>query len=270
MTCTCGHHHPHSHHGHHPSGGTPITLPRPMIALTGQLACADTTQMMTALSLLPEHVRLSRAEPGCLRFDLWQDEDPLIWHLSELFIDAEAFAAHQMRTEDSPWGRDSAGIGRNFQRQEVQPVIRRETRKDLDGIDALLRDAFKGADEAELVHALRDQGDLSLSLVAEAAGTIIGHAALSPLEADRTAYALAPVAVAGKARRRGIGAALVHQTLAWADDASVVVLGDPAYYGPLGFLPIDLQSPYAGPALQMIGDLPRGSTIRHAPAFSDL
>lgn len=268
MTCACGNHHSPRHH--HDAKGTPIPLKTPMAGLTGRLICRDAGQMMTALSLLPEHIRLSREEPGCLHFDLWQDEDPLVWHLSELFVDADAFAAHGKRTEDSAWGREGAGIGRDFHRHDVTPVIRRETRQDLDAIDALLRDAFGGDAEARLVRRLREDGDLSLSLVADAAGTIVGHAALSPLDADRLAHALAPVAVAPKAQRLGIGAALVHQAVAWADTASVVVLGDPGYYGPLGFKPAYLESPYAGPALQMIGDLPRGSAIRHSPAFADL
>ena len=266
MTCACGHHHSPRHH--HAATGTPVALPRPMVALTGRLTCADAGQMMTALSLLPGHVALSRDEPGCLRFELWQDDDPLVWHLSELFVDADAFAAHGKRTADSPWGRESAGIGRDFQRHEVIPVIRRETRQDLDAIDTLLRTAFGGEAETRLVRQLREDGDLSLSLVAEAAGAILGHAALSPLDADRPAFALAPVAVAPKARRLGIGAALIRQAVAWADEASVVVLGDPGYYGPLGFLPAPLDSPHAGPGLQMIGDLPRGSAIRHAAAFA--
>ncbi len=268
MTCACGHHHSPRHHSD--AKGTPVPLKQPMVALTGRLICADADQMMTALSLLPDHIRLSREEPGCLRFELWQDEDPLVWHLSELFIDADAFAAHGARTADSEWGRAGADIGRDFHRHEVTPVIRRETRQDPDAIDALLNDAFGGDDEAKIVRKLREGGDLALSLVAEAAGAILGHAALSPLGADRPAYALAPVAVAPKAQRLGIGAALVHQAVDWADGAAVVVLGSPGYYGPLGFKPADLSSPYAGLALQMIGDLPPGSAIRHAPAFTAL
>lgn len=267
--CACGHHHPHHHHGHDASG-IRVALPRPMIALTGRLICNDAGQMMTALSLLPDHAHASRAEPGCLRFDLWQDDDPLIWHLAELFVDADAFAAHQARLADSAWGRDSSQITRDYQRREVHPVIRPETRQDTDAVAALLTAAFGGEAEAVLVRALRADGDLSLSLVAEAAGAIIGHVVLSPLTADRPAYALAPVAVTPKAQRLGIGAALVRQAVAWADEASVVVLGDPGYYGPLGFLPTDLASAYAGPDLQMIGNLPKGSQIRHAPAFADL
>ena len=80
MTCACGHHH-HPRH-HHAAKGTPVALRTPMFGLAGRLICQDAGQMMTALSLLPEHLRLSREEPGCLHFDLWQDEDPLVWHLS--------------------------------------------------------------------------------------------------------------------------------------------------------------------------------------------
>lgn len=268
MTCACGHHHSPRHH--HDAKGTPVALEKPMFGLTGRLICQDAGQMMTVLSLLPDHIRLSREEPGCLRFELWQDEDPLVWHLSELFVDADAFAAHGARTKDSAWGRESGGIGRDFQRHDVIPVIRRETRQDTDAIDALLRDAFEGDDEARLVRKLRDDGDLALSLVADAAGTILGHVGLSPLEAEAPAYALAPVSVATKAQGRGIGAALVHQAVAWADTAAVVVVGAPAYYGPLGFKPAELSSPYAGLAMQMIGDLPKGTAIRHAPAFMTL
>ncbi|MDQ1900064.1 GNAT family N-acetyltransferase [Paracoccus sp. WLY502] len=268
MTCACGHHHSPRHHLE--AKGTPVPLPKPMLGLTGRLVCQDAGQMMTALSLLPEHLRLSREEPGCLRFDLWQDEDPLIWNLSELFIDAEAFAAHGARTADSAWGRESAGIGRDFQRHEVFPVIRRETRQDLDAIDALLNAAFGGDDEARLVRKLRQDGDLSLSLVADAAGTLLGHVALSPLVAEAPAHALAPLSVAPKAQRLGIGMALVQQAVAWADTAAVVVVGAPSYYGQLGFKPADLRSPYAGLAMQMIGDLPKGSVLRHAPAFETL
>ena len=268
MTCACGHHHSPRHR--HDAKGTPVSMKKPMFGLTGRLICQDAAQMMTALSLLPDHVRLSLDEPGCLHFKLWQDEDPLVWHLSELFVDADAFAAHGTRTKASEWGQESAGIGRDFQPHDVIPVIRPETRQDADIIDARLRDAFGGDDEVRIVRKLREDGDLSLSLVADAAGIIVGHVALSPLGADRPAYALAPVSVAPKAQGRGIGAALVREAVTWADKATVVVVGSPGYYATLGFKPADLSSPYAGPALQMIGDLPKGSAIRHAPAFTAL
>ncbi|RNF34227.1 GNAT family N-acetyltransferase [Paracoccus methylarcula] len=267
MSCACGHHHPRHDHG---GEGVPIALVRPMIALTGRLICSDTAQMMTALSLLPDHVALSRAEPGCLRFDIWQDDDPMIWHLSELFTDADAFAAHQARTGASEWGRQSTGIERDFDRREIRPTVRPEQVPDVHAIDALLRDAFDGGDEARLVAELRRQGDLSLSLVAEAAGTVIGHLALSPLTGDAEAFALAPLAVAPKMQRLGIGGALVHEALGRAGKTPVLVLGDPAYYSRFGFVPAELNSPYAGPHLQVHGELASGSVIRHAGAFAAL
>ncbi|MAN55379.1 MAG: GNAT family N-acetyltransferase [Paracoccus sp. (in: a-proteobacteria)] len=266
MSCACGHHHPRHETGCEAEGPT-IALDRPMIALTGRLICADPAQLMTALTLLPDHVDQSRAEPGCLRFDLRQDEDPLVWHLSELFTDGEAFAAHQQRTKASAWGRDSRDIARDFHRREAMPAIRPERRPDADAISRLLRDAFAGEVEARLVEALRAAGDLSMSLVAEADGMILGHVGLSPMTGDEAAFALAPVAVAPAMQRRGIGQALVRAALAGAGSRPVVVLGAPDYYARLGFRPADLDSPHAGPFLQVAGDLPAGARIRHAPAF---
>lgn len=266
MNCACGRHHQRADHGC-AAQGDPVALAAPMIALAGRLICADARQMMTALSLLPDHVDHSRAEPGCLRFDLWQDEDPLVWNLSELFADAEAFSAHQDRTKASIWGRDSTDLGRDFRKREVMPVIRPETQSDGDAIARLLRAAFCGEDEARLVAALRHAGDLSLSLVADADGVVLGHVALSPITGDADAFAMAPVAVSPATQRRGIGAALVRAALDGAGTRPVVVLGAPEYYARFGFHPANLDSPYAGSSLQAFGDLPDGARLRHAPAF---
>ncbi|WP_299905516.1 GNAT family N-acetyltransferase [uncultured Paracoccus sp.] len=269
-SCTCGHHH------HHPAAacddtGTPIALDRPMIALTGRLVCDETAQMLTALTLLPDHSRLSRAEPGNLRFDLAQSEDPMVWTLDELFADAEAFAAHQARTAASDWGRSSTEIRRDFTRSEVVPHLRPETPADRPTIHALNLAAFGGADEAVLVDALRRDGDLNLSLVAAQGGTILGHLALSPISAPFPALALAPVAVHPVLHGRGIGSALIRAAIAARPGYSLILLGDPAYYSRFGFQPVDLKSPYAGPYLQALGaGLQPGATITHAPAFSAL
>lgn len=269
MTCACGHDHPLPVRCQ--ATGTPVDLRRPMAGLTGRLICPDAAQVVMALSLLPDHVRLSREEPGCLRFDLWQDQDdPSIWHLSELFVDADALAAHAARTRNSRWGQQSAAIGRDIRQHEVTPVVRLETRQDAAALDVLLRDAFGGDDEGRLLRRLRADGDLALSLVADAGGVLLGHVAMSPLQADAPSYLMAPVSVAAKAQGRGIGTALVRQALAWADPAAVVVVGHPGYYGRLGFRPIRLESPYAGLSLQMIGGLAPGSAIRPAPAFIGL
>ena len=115
---------------------------------------------------------LTRAEPGNLRFDVVQGDDPLIFELRELYTGKQAFQAHRARLYDSRWGRESHGIAREFTREQVLPRIRAEMRHDHEAIAELLTMAFDGPDEARLVDMLRRDGHLALSLVAEAAGTI--------------------------------------------------------------------------------------------------
>src|SRR5213592_3187919 len=99
-----------------------------------------------------------------------------------------------------------------------QPVshmlIRSESDADAGGIRRVLVESFGGQTEADLVHALRKNGTLTVSLVACATDEIVGHAAFSPMHAEgRTdqgdMLGLAPVAVHPKWQRRGIGSALV-------------------------------------------------------------
>ena len=267
MSCACGH-----HHAHAPRvalDGVEIPLARPLVSLQGRLVCADAAQMMLALGLLPGHATATRAEPGNLRFDLSQSDDPLVWSLDEIFTGDDAFAAHQARTAASDWGRQSGQIRREFQREHILPRIRPEAPQDLGGIHELLTHTFGSPDQAELVQALRDGGDLALSLVAEARGKIIGHAALSPIMAERPALALAPLAVLPQMQGRGIGSALVRAALSAFDDHIVTVAGNPGWYGRFGFRPVDWTAPHAGPCMQAIGpDLPRHLALRHAPAFA--
>lgn len=266
MSCACGH-----HHGHPPllvEDGQEIAPSPALVAVKGHLICEDAMQMMLMLELLPAHVSASRAEPGNLRFDLHQTEDPLVWSLHELFADKAAFAHHQSRSASSPWGRQSAGIRREIQKAEALPRLRPETPADPPALRQLLRQAFQREDEADLLDALREDGDLALSLVVGAKGVLLGHLALSPIRAPRPALALGPVAVHPAVQSRGLGSALIRAALAQFADHLIVVLGDPAYYARFGFQPVDWQSPYAGPCLQALGpDLPARLTITHAPAF---
>lgn len=268
MTCACG-----QHHKHAPQiiqSGEEIRLKRPLISLSGHLRCDDVGQLLRALDLLPEHAELSRAEPGCLRFDMAQTDDPLIFTLNELYADDEAFQSHRERLHNARWGAESKGIGRAFERHDIMPQMRAEMDHDRDAVSDLLRLAFGGTDEARLVEMLRGDGHLALSLVAVAAGTVIGHVALSPVVADIPALALAPVAVHPAMQGRGIGAALIRAAQERFADHAIIVLGDPEYYSRFGFVPVDLASPYAGPHLMGTGceALPAGSRIAHAPAFS--
>lgn len=126
------------------------------------------------------------------------------------------------------------------------PLLRLETTADVAAIHRLTAEAFRNAPhtsgtEAFIVDALRNAGALTLSLVAEDAGVLVGHVGLSPVTvADGSTgwYGLGPVSVLPSHQGRGIGSALVRDALARlrAMGASgCVLVGEPAYYGRFGF-----------------------------------
>lgn len=84
------------------------------VRLTGRLICATPDEAGIVRALLPEHIRLTRAEPGCLSFEAVQTGDALIWHVPEHFTDRAAFDAHQARTRASDWARETAAIRREY------------------------------------------------------------------------------------------------------------------------------------------------------------
>ncbi len=103
--CACG--------AHAPAPDDPHTQRQPgEVSLTGKLACRDMAQMMAVLDHASDHVAASRAEPGCIRFDLVQTDDPLVFAVAERFRSVEAYRAHQARTRASAWGRATADIER--------------------------------------------------------------------------------------------------------------------------------------------------------------
>lgn len=84
------------------------------VELQGELVCSDADQAATVRAHLPQHIALTRAEPGCLAFDVRATDDPLVWRVSEMFAGADAFARHQQRVADSEWGRATRGIERRY------------------------------------------------------------------------------------------------------------------------------------------------------------
>jgi quinol monooxygenase YgiN len=84
------------------------------IRLTGRLVCQDEGQAAIVQRFLPRHVELSRAEPGCLCFDVDATDDPLVWTVAERFSNRVTFDAHQARVRVSEWGRETAGIARDY------------------------------------------------------------------------------------------------------------------------------------------------------------
>jgi putative acetyltransferase len=158
--------------------------------------------------------------------------------------------------------------------------IRLETPNDTDAVRSVTIAAFKDAPhssqtEAYIVDALRDAGALTLSLVAEEHGQIIGHTAFSPVTINGEAgrwFGLGPVSVEPACQRRGIGVALISDGLQRLKDGGAhgcVVLGDPTYYGRFGFA-VDPELRYSGAPPEYFqvlnfGELrPKGEVAYHA------
>ena len=85
-----------------------------IVRVEGRIICKSEDEAALVREMMPEHVRLTREEPGNIHFDATQGDDPMVWHLSESFESAEAFAAHQARTKNSDWGRASGAIERDI------------------------------------------------------------------------------------------------------------------------------------------------------------
>ena len=82
--------------------------------LSGRLICTSEAEAERVRAHLPEHLALTRAEPGCLSFAVAPTADPLIWSIEESFANAAAFAAHQARAGASLWAEATAGILRDY------------------------------------------------------------------------------------------------------------------------------------------------------------
>jgi putative acetyltransferase len=175
--------------------------------------------------------------------------------------------------------------------------VRDERAGDVVAVRTVVTRAFGRADEARLVDVLRDAGKATIALVAERDGVVLGHVLFSPVTLDMSpldasiapsgasiapfGLGLAPLAVAPEAQRQGIGGALVLTGLARCRDlgaTTVVVLGDPAYYGRFGFVAADqrgLGCEYDVPpgVFQVIELVPgalsgRRGLVRYAPEFA--
>ncbi|MEL7087063.1 MAG: tRNA (guanosine(37)-N1)-methyltransferase TrmD [Planctomycetota bacterium] len=119
---------------------------------------------------------------------------------------------------------------------------------DRDAVVAVHAAAFPTDAEAKLTAELLRGHDVLFSIAAESqglSGSIVGHALLTTMTHEhggsvRGLAGLAPLAVAPEIRGRGIGRALVREAIRQCREnrvAALFVLGDPAYYGPLGFQP---------------------------------
>lgn len=125
-------------------------------------------------------------------------------------------------------------------------TIRDETAADVDAIADVTVAAFRSLEisrhtEQFIVAALRAASALSVSLVAEAGGRVVGHIAFSPVDISDGSlhwYGLGPVSVLPQYQRQGIGKALVGAGLSRLKALGAkgcCLVGHPEYYRKFGF-----------------------------------
>ncbi|WP_333899777.1 putative quinol monooxygenase [Agrobacterium pusense] len=85
------------------------------VRLRGFLRCLSKDDVELVRRHLPEHLRLTREEPGCISFEVSETDDPLIWRVEELFADRAAFDFHQQRTRASEWFMGTSVIPRDYE-----------------------------------------------------------------------------------------------------------------------------------------------------------
>jgi putative acetyltransferase len=129
---------------------------------------------------------------------------------------------------------------------EFNMLIRNETKADIAAISTVTIAAFQilaisGHTEQFIINALRNAEALTVSLVAEIDGQMVGHVAFSPVTiSDGSAdwYGLGPVSVLPEYQKQGIGKSLINEGLSLLKargGKGCVLVGDPGYYTRFGF-----------------------------------
>jgi putative acetyltransferase len=126
-------------------------------------------------------------------------------------------------------------------------AIRSETDADEGAISKVTVAAFKtlgisNHTEQFIIAALRAAKSLTVSLVAEVDGRVIGHIAFSPVaisDGTQNWYGLGPVSVLPEYQRQGIGKALMQEGLSRLKNMNAqgcCLVGHPDYYKKFGFM----------------------------------
>ncbi|OLP57282.1 GNAT family N-acetyltransferase [Rhizobium rhizosphaerae] len=113
-----------------------------------------------------------------------------------------------------------------------------------DAIDLINREAFGPGRFTRAAARIREQGphDRSLSFVCADDGETIASVRMTPVMAGTVrGHLLGPLAVRPSHKNKGIGRELVRIAVEAArrkGSEAVFLVGDPPYYGPLGFEPV--------------------------------
>ena len=157
--------------------------------------------------------------------------------------------------------------------------IRDETTADAAVITEVTAAAFETLEisshtEQFIIEALRSAGALTVSLVAEVAGRVVGHIAFSPVtisDGTKNWYGLGPVSVLPEYQRRGIGKALIQEGLSRLKEQGAkgcCLVGHPQYYRKFGFQNVSGLNHEGVPqevffALSFDGHFPQGEVAFH-------
>jgi putative acetyltransferase len=125
-------------------------------------------------------------------------------------------------------------------------IIRNEIDADIDAITEVTVADFKTLEisnhtEQFIVEALRASNALTVSLIAEVDGHVVGHVAFSPVtisDGTQNWYGLGPVSVLPEHQRKGIGKSLILEgisRLKGLNAKGCCLVGHPDYYRKLGF-----------------------------------
>ncbi len=163
--------------------------------------------------------------------------------------------------------------------------IRDETNADASAIREITVAAFRPLEisrhtEQFIIAALRTAGALTISLVAEMDGRVVGHIAFSPVtisDGSSDWYGLGPVSVLPECQRWGIGGALIPEGLSRLRDLGArgcCLVGHPSYYRSFGFENIRGLIHEGVPeevffVLPFDGHFPHGSVAFHAGFAAD-
>jgi putative acetyltransferase len=160
-----------------------------------------------------------------------------------------------------------------------ETIIRHETAADMATIGEVTVAAFRtlavsNHTEQFIIDALRAARALTLSLVAEVEGRVVGHIAFSPVaisDGSQNWYGLGPVSVLPEYQRHGIGRALIQEGLSLLKGLGAqgcCLVGDPGYYRRFGFRSISSLVHEGVPqdvflALPLDGNVPQGIVVFH-------